>query len=345
MGKPPHRTVRSLKPEEWSLPDQEAWKWACRPNGRLTRGGNAAHLSPATRADLECRYGLYLNYVMRTSGLVMGGNPGSSVTPNLVSGYVAELEGRVASVTVHGSIAKLRRMTQLLDPAADLKWLSDIENDLALDMTPASKFDRVVESENIVLAGLTLMEEAMVTKRRTDLQRALAYRNGLMITLLALCPIRLKNFASLKLNTNFIRIGADWCIALSARETKERRPDERPIPLFLTQYINAYLDVFRPAFGYAGKELWVGLYGKPLSYLGVERIVIETTRQTLGIPISPHGFRTCGASTASMHGGASPNLASALLNHRDPKITQEHYNRSRSAYYGGEFHRLLDTAS
>ncbi len=343
MGKPPHGTVRSLKPEEWPLPDQEAWKWACRPNGRLTRGGNAAHLSPATRADLECRYGLFLNYVMRTSGLVMGGNPGSSVTSDLVSGYVAELEKRVASVTVHGSIAKLRRMTQLLDPAADLKWLSDIENDLALDMTPASKFNRVVESEIIVLAGLALMEEAMDAITRTPLQRARAYRNGLMISLLALSPIRLKNFSSLTLDRDFIQIGADWCIALSARETKERRPDERPIPPFFTRYIDAYLKIYRPTFGYAGKELWVGIYGMPLSYLGVERIVTETTRQTLGIPISPHLFRACGASTAYMHGGTRPNLASALLNHRDPKITQEHYNRSRSAFYGRAFEKLLDT--
>ncbi|MEQ1523820.1 MAG: site-specific integrase, partial [Aestuariivirga sp.] len=322
--------------------DQEAWKWACRPNGRLTRGGNAAHLSPATRMDLVRRYGLYLDYAMRTSSLDLGGSSASAVTPDLVSGYVAELKRRVASVTVHGSIAKLRRMTQVLDPAAEFKWLHDMENDLALDMIPASKFDRIVESENIVLAGLTLMEEAMQVKKRTALQQALAYRNGLMITLLALSPIRLKNFSSLTLFGNFIRTGADWSIALSAKETKERRPDERPIPPFLTQYINAYLDIYRPKLGYPGNELWVGLYGKPVSYLGVERIVIETTRQTLGISISPHLFRACGASTAYMHGANNPNLASALLNHRDPKITQDHYNRSRSAFYGREFQRLLD---
>ena len=326
------------------MADQTAWAEVCRPHGRLTLGGSAAHLSVTTQNDLASRYGLFLEHVSRAVGrFVTTGSPAGSVTRDRVETYIAELEFRVSTVTVYGSIAKLRRMAEFLAPKTNYGWLRDIENDFALEMIPASKFNRIVETERIVEAGFALMEEAEITKTRTPLQRAQNYRNGLMISMLALCPIRLKNLASLTIDKNFIKLGEAWLIVLGAKDTKERRPDERPIPNFLSRHIGVYLKTHRPTFSYGGKELWVGTYGRPLSYSAIERIVTETTRQTLGIPISPHLFRSCAASSAYMHARATPNLASAVLNHRGSRTTQEHYNRSKSAFYGHEFGSLLDS--
>ena len=334
--------VRSLKPQEWPLADQMALEQARRPHGRLTRGGAAAHLKPVSQSDLEKRYGLFLDHAARSGMLVDAGQPAASVTPDTVDSYVSELKQRVSSVTVQTSIAKLKRMAQFLDPQKEWRWLQDIENDLALDMRPASKFERIVASDIIVLAGLTLMEEAEAAKKMTSLQRAQSYRNGLMIALLAVCPIRLKNFSNLILDKNIIRLGDHWCIVLRADETKEKRPDQRPIPPFLTVFINRYISRYRPQFKYDGQVLWAGRYGKLLGYSAVERVITETTRLTLGIAISPHLFRTCAASTAYMHTNGNSNLASPLLNHRGSKTTREHYDRGTGAFYGREFGKLLD---
>jgi len=46
--------------------------------------------------------------------------------------------------------------------------------------------------------------------------------------------------------------------------------------------------------------------------------------------VSPHLFRTAAASTAAMYAGNTPHLASALLNHTDPRVTEQHYNRASS---------------
>jgi hypothetical protein len=43
-----------------------------------------------------------------------------------------ELANRVGSVTVQGSIYKMRRACELIDPTRDLSWLAEIEKDLAL---------------------------------------------------------------------------------------------------------------------------------------------------------------------------------------------------------------------
>ena len=74
-----------------------------------------------------------------------------------VDAYLKELNARVGSVTVQGSIYKLRRACELIDPARDLSWLADIEKDLALVMRPRSKSDRWVLTEVLVEAGLTLI--------------------------------------------------------------------------------------------------------------------------------------------------------------------------------------------
>ena len=59
-------------------------------------------------------------------------------------------------------------------------------------------------------------------------------------------------------------------------------------------------------------------------------MISKVTFETIGVSISPHLFRTCAASTAATYGGDTPHLASALLNHSDERVTEEHYNRTSS---------------
>jgi len=41
-------------------------------------------------------------------------------------------------------------------------------------------------------------------------------------------------------------------------------------------------------------------------------------------------FRTAAASTAAVDGGSTPHLASTVLDHTDPRVTEEHSNRASS---------------
>ena len=67
-----------------------------------------------------------------------------------------------------------------------------------------------------------------------------------MVALLALAPIRLKNFVELTLGTSFKRIGDRWWIVLGRRDTKSGSPDERPVPRYLNRAIATYLVYARP---------------------------------------------------------------------------------------------------
>jgi integrase len=59
-------------------------------------------------------------------------------------------------------------------------------------------------------------------------------------------------------------------------------------------------------------------------------LISKLTLETIGVDVSPHLFRTAAASTAAAYGGKTPHLASAVLNHTDPRVTEQHYNRATS---------------
>src|ERR1700676_979471 len=186
--------VRSLPLDHWPNADRAAWDEACRPSVRFKRGGAASHLRPVTQKELSKRYGLFLGFLNRSSRLDLNSAAGALVIPAHVQGYVTELQARTSSVNVYSSIQKLRRMVQLIAPEWELDWLIAIERQLFAEMRPRSKWHRVVYTDVLVDAGLTLMAEAEMFKR-SELASARMFRNGLIIALLALCPIRPKNFS------------------------------------------------------------------------------------------------------------------------------------------------------
>jgi site-specific recombinase XerD len=199
-------------------------------------------------------------------------------------------------------------------------------------MQPRSKFGRFVFSERLVEAGRTLFVEAMELPKN-DIATTVGLRNGLMIALLALCPIRPKNFAALEIGTTFKAIHGKWWINLPGGATKNRRPDKRRVPECLNRYIEIYLAHARPVLrrsGSATNALWISKSGKPISRVGLCHLITKITFETVGVSVSPHLFRTAAASTAATYGGNTPHLASALLNHADPRIADQHYNRSTS---------------
>jgi hypothetical protein len=103
-------------------------------------------------------------------------------------------------------------------------FLNHFENDLALTMRPQSKSSRLVMAEVLIEAGLSLIAETEAAASMT----------------------RLKNYHALEIGRTFVDINGKWWIVLPASETKERRPDERPVDAVLKPAIESYLATFRP---------------------------------------------------------------------------------------------------
>jgi len=315
-------------------------------------------MKPITQDDLARRYGYFLDHRNRCGGLDLSAPAGAQVTPAAVDTFLAEIGSIWRSVTQAQSIYKLRRMAEILAPDWDFAWLREIEKDLALLACPRDRFDRIVTSEVLVEAGLALIKEAELAVHRRRLWRATQLRNGLMVALLALHPIRSKNFAALSLSRSFVRQGDSWCIDLGSKETKSGRPDVRRVSRDLNPAVALYLTWSRPVLlgrdefmigtveqdqpdPFLSGALWIGEKGEELTIGAVELAIAQTTDMTLGIRMRPHDFRRCAAVTAAFRGSDMPHLVSGVLQHRDRQVTDEHYNRSSSMLAGMKFGELV----
>ena len=78
-----------------------------------------------------------------------------------------------------------------------------------------------------------------------------------------------------------------------------------------------------------------------MTYHGVADLIERTTRTAIGVGVSPHMFRTAAASSAAIHSNSNPYLGSAVLHHRDKRVTEEHYNRASSLSAANDYGRLI----
>jgi site-specific recombinase XerD len=127
--------------------------------------------------------------------------------------------------------------------------------------------------------------------------------------------------------------------------TKTHRPDERPVPASLKHCVDVYLNQSRPVLLGSSPPtnvLWISsTTGRPMTKKNIGTLISKITFETLGVDVSPHLFRTAAASTAAAYGGNTPHLASALLNHTDPRVTEEHYNRASSVSAAAAYARII----
>jgi site-specific recombinase XerD len=327
--------VRSLPVGKWPPADQQAWEEACRPAVRLKTGGSASHLAPVSRNDIANRYGAFLGFLQRRGVLDLLSPAAGQVTPANVAIYIDELKARVRSFTVWNAVYKLRRAAELMNLQGDFCWLREIENDLALLAEPKSKLDRQVLAELLVEAGLTLVAEARKSAK-SDFEQAKEVRNGLVIALLAACPIRIKNFAELEIGRTLKQVDGRRWITLPASSTKSRRIDERRVPNYLNKIIDLYLTEARPRLigSKPGSNwLWISSRtGGRFTTKNLGTLISKITLQTIGVDVSPHLFRSAAATSSALYGGRTPHLASAVLGHTDPRVTYEHYNRASSVH-------------
>jgi len=243
---------------------------------------------------LEKSYGQFLSLCALKGWLGQADAPAALVRPDIIAALGQDhVERNLSSVTIHTRVENILRMARILDPTRDLEWLREIALDLEDRAHPRSKAHRIVDSARLYAAGLGLMRRAECSTNLTDLRRARLFRDGLMIALLTVCPIRLGNFARLQIGQQIRRERDAWWIVLESSETKSRRPDERPIPDELTGNIDRWVDHWRSFFLEPGSAFWASTKGGNLAYTYVGTTVAAITLRELGVAINPHAFRDC----------------------------------------------------
>ena len=187
------------------------------------------------------------------------------------------------------------------------------------DKPARPKRHRLVHTERLLNLGLDLM--ATADEESTSLRRFKAYRDGLMMGLLAIRPLRMRNLAGLILDRTLVQRGDGWWIEIPAAETKTKDSIEEPWPDSLAPHLQTYLVDHRAGIaalrgsraGTISDALWLSMYGPPMNDNAIYIRIVVRTRQGLGQAINPHLFRDCAATSIAIDDPAHVGIASRLL--------------------------------
>jgi site-specific recombinase XerD len=329
---------RSMPVSAWPAADREIWHAALVPGDLLDEGGARAGYTEATNSMVAAGYGHWLTWLSRRGQLDPEASSAERIQPQTVAAWVAEMQHRGrASNTILTRLQALHGMAKVLDSGRDWRWLRRIEARVHAGHVPArSKRDRLVGSADLLESGVQLMDGAPALT--TDRLRALQFRDGLIIALLAARPLRLRNLANLELERTLVARGNGWWIDIPGEETKTGQPIDVPWPAALNAALATYLAVYRPILGRlrnrwtrpVGHALWVSTHGSPMGYFALADTIEKRTRTAFGRSVNPNLFRDCAATSIAIEDPAHVRIASQILGHRSVATTERYYNQAQT---------------
>ena len=315
---------------DWPAQDQAAWA-AATAEGRILDGrGSAAHWAEATRRTNQHHYGRWLAYLNHFHGPLQNCTPEDRVTKQAVKSYIDHLRDELAPRTIVSSLVGLKVMMMAMAPQTDWRWLADACNALNRSAKPSvDKRSRMLPTGQIYAAAIAELQRLLTTPLTKRLDRV-AYRDTLMLGVLAARPIRLKNFTAIVIGTHLVQDERGWSFIIPGEEVKNGQHLEFGLPASIVPFLEAYLERVRPTFGpYPGNlRLWLGFEGQPLDYHSIYWRFQLVTPRLLGVRINPHLLRDCAATSLSTESPDVVQSAAALLGHRTFSTTQKYYIRA-----------------
>jgi integrase/recombinase XerD len=319
---------------EWPLDDQQSWRCACDGRGIWGDENPAVAWSPAWRRLIESGYGRFLCWLSRNELLAPAARA-IRIQPEEVSGFFKALaEEGLAGASIANIARALRAFGGATYPEHDWQWLAHRAFRLKARAVPRrDKRLRIVHSLQLYQLGLALMKDAPSLK--SEEKSAIQYRDGLMISLLAARPLRLKNFTSLSLGRSLVMRDRQYLLLIDAEETKAGRGIIQPIPSSLHSMLDEYLRRHRKtllrhrADGEPTRALWIAPSGKDAADIQIRKSINDRTKASFGRSINPHLFRDCLATTMATDDPAAILSAVAILGHSSFKTIEQHYNHAR----------------
>jgi integrase/recombinase XerD len=343
-GKAPERTCMKLA--DWPSIDRNLWIAALTPADPFAQySGSRANRRPITNRNVERGYGRWLTFLSRRGALKDETDPAGRITAEAVRDYVRELDalGNKKN-SILARLEELAEMAKVLGPAQDWRFIGRMARKVRGRSEAApSKRSRLVGTDQLFALGLKLIDGA--SKRPTPLRSATMFRDGLIIALLALRPLRRRNLSELTIGRDLLRTGDDWTIMLSSSATKTDTTLEYSWPEPLLAALETYLTVHRPVlvarrgrwYGALRDRLWVSSDGSPFTQMGIYDRIIQRTRAAFGSSINPHLFRNAAATTVAIHDPVHVRLAAPLLGHRTFATTERSYIQAQTLQAHREF--------
>jgi len=318
--------LRAIPVSQWPEPDRMAWAAALRPGDPFDEPGAAARWSAKNRKVVAKYVGQWISW-RNARGIPTPDASSPWITPEVLQALVDYLRPRLAPATVAAMIRNLNAALRVMYPDLDRTALKRGLRRLEAAAKPSrDKPSRIRHSRDLFEAGMAWMQRAESDPSLYPRLAAARYRDGLMVALLAVRPLRLANLTGIVIGCHLLAVGDGFRLCLSTSETKNHLDIEVPFPPALVPALRRYLDQYRPVLlGGASDRLWISTRGTPMSEQAVYCQVCTVTEALLGAPINPHLFRDCAATSIAIDDPEHAGIIARILGHKALRTAERHY--------------------
>lgn len=321
----------------WPEDDRTRWEAAFKAGNNLFDDqGPAAHLGERTRLALQYAYGKFLAFLSARHRSLLACAPAERLSRKIIEDYVKwqppTCGGIVAIYLYHLWLA-----LRYICPSEDWSWLLTISNRIKAQAKPKPQKHHLVTSDALYLLGIQLMDRALSSgKPATSWSTQTAFRDGLIIALLAMIPLRRRTLAALRLGKHLVKSEGRWLLDIPAADVKTKRALEYPISPELSRRVDIYVKQIRSRTAGAARHdyLWASSRGRPMGAQVIYNSIRRRTRKALGFPVNLHRFRSAAATFWSMQDPANVRGSKDLLGHASFGTTEKHYIIAQSRLAG-----------
>jgi integrase len=323
---------------DWPAADRVLWERAFCDDDPF-----AERPAKATQDHCMWSWRRFLGFLANNDPAALEEPPAERLTIARAKLLARHLSETNAPNSVASLIEALYTAARVVMPDHDWDWLKAIKARLHAATLAHSPTGPVITSVQLLELGLKLMDENKPQPDTClDLHRAVAYRDGLMIAVLAYVPIRPRNLTSLEIGRHLVLERGRWVVLVPREETKSGKRIQFEVPEILIPYLNIYLENIRPGM-LAGKThmaLWVSPKGGALSYVGIVKSFARLATR-LGVRISPHDVRDAAVTTWAIARPDQIGVARDLLYHTNPDTAARHYNRAQGIEASRSYRQVI----
>jgi len=329
----------------WPKDDRTRWEAAFKTGMDLFDDcGAGVHLAERTRQQIQYAYGKFLAFLSAHDHSLLTRTPARRLNRKVVEEYVKSQPKSCGGVTVGNYLNHLQMALRYICPREDWSWLLQIAKRVATQAKRKPEKHHLVTSETLYALGMELMDRAIASGKSTKTWSVqTSFRDGLIISTLALVPLRRRTLAALRIGKHLVRSGDAWVLDIPAEDIKTKRPIEYTISAELSERIDFYLNQIRPHTPGAGTHdyLWASSRSRPMSGGGIYNRVRRRTRKALGFPVNLHRFRSAAATLWSAQDPANVRGVKDLLGHASFGTTEKYYIMSQSRIAGRALARII----
>jgi integrase/recombinase XerD len=329
----PAPLIRCALPfEQWPAIDRDLCNMAFTPAGLFEEGGTGAQLRDVSKKGLIGAYGRWLRFLSLSDPNALRLPPERRVTEKRLRAWLEVLE-RLAPLSIWSYMHDLRQALAYMCLNAEFPLLRLVSNRLRRVAHPLVSPDLKARDTRVLYPmALAHMERAESEPEYRPLMGSSAFRDGFMIALTCVVPLRRRTIHELTINRHIDRREERISINLYEENLKTGPAWSFHIPGTLLPYLELYLDHHRPRLlqGNSHDALWITYEGLPLSLNGVGRRFDKATPKIFGERVMTHSFRHSAASTMAEHAPAAIGHIPGLLGHTSAQSHQRYYQKSLS---------------